>query len=362
MSGRALRGWALAAWALWCAGAALAQGDDSARRFTHKDWELACDNTRTCRAAGYYAMDSDGAFINLVSLRITRAAGPDAPVSMTLKLDDDSPCHSTLARLKIGKTDLGRFSLRATEDGLAFTPEQARAVLPQLLKAGQPVVWRCGDDKQPVGALSVAGLSAVLLKMDEWQGRLNTPGALARRGGKSESSVLPPVPAPVVKVAAPVPTRPEDQALAARIFPKLDLRRYADECGMFDEKPKAEDFEVHRLTAHRVLLSAPCQMGAYNEAAQHWIADDTPPYAPRLIEAQGDFNDADTSISQTMKGRGIGDCLSFRTWHFDGQTFVLTAASGDDMCRGFAGGAWNLPTYVSSVVPAGSGDSKLLKP
>ncbi len=25
--------------------------------FTHHDWELACDNTRTCRAAGYQSDD-----------------------------------------------------------------------------------------------------------------------------------------------------------------------------------------------------------------------------------------------------------------------------------------------------------------
>ncbi len=40
--------------------------------FAHKDWEVACDNTGTCRAAGY----SDHA----VSVLLTRAAGPDTSV------------------------------------------------------------------------------------------------------------------------------------------------------------------------------------------------------------------------------------------------------------------------------------------
>ncbi|RYD40495.1 MAG: DUF1176 domain-containing protein, partial [Verrucomicrobiaceae bacterium] len=45
--------------------------------------------------------------------------------------------------------------------------------------------------------LSLSGLNAVLLKMDEAQDRIGTPGALVRRGNKPESSVLAPVPPPV---------------------------------------------------------------------------------------------------------------------------------------------------------------------
>jgi hypothetical protein len=37
--------------------------------FAHKDWELACDNTGTCRAAGY------GATMGEVSVLLTRNAG-----------------------------------------------------------------------------------------------------------------------------------------------------------------------------------------------------------------------------------------------------------------------------------------------
>lgn len=48
-----------------------------------------------------------------------------------------------------------------------------------------------------------------------------------------------------------------------------------------------------------------------------------------------------------MKGRGIGDCWWVRQWQFDGRGFVRTSEAGDSMCRGFAGGAWQLPTYVT---------------
>ncbi|NBD19090.1 DUF1176 domain-containing protein [Aquabacterium fontiphilum] len=52
--------------------------------FGHLDWELACDNTRTCRAAGYQPEEAGLA----VSLLLTRAAGPGTPVQARLTLGD----------------------------------------------------------------------------------------------------------------------------------------------------------------------------------------------------------------------------------------------------------------------------------
>ncbi|WP_425493064.1 DUF1176 domain-containing protein [Novilysobacter antarcticus] len=43
---------ALAA-AFLCAVAPLANAAEPGIEFSHDDWTLACDNTRTCRAAGY---------------------------------------------------------------------------------------------------------------------------------------------------------------------------------------------------------------------------------------------------------------------------------------------------------------------
>ncbi|WP_410488919.1 DUF1176 domain-containing protein [Aeromonas hydrophila] len=41
--------------------------------FQHKDWELACDNTRTCRAAGYSA-ESGGLSVLLTQPQTTSPA------------------------------------------------------------------------------------------------------------------------------------------------------------------------------------------------------------------------------------------------------------------------------------------------
>lgn len=45
--------------------------------FQHKDWYLACDNTGTCRAAGY----SDIGSLNPVAVMFTREAGPATPIT-----------------------------------------------------------------------------------------------------------------------------------------------------------------------------------------------------------------------------------------------------------------------------------------
>jgi hypothetical protein len=316
--------------------AAAAEKGDVA--FSYKDWELVCDNTRTCRAAGYQD-ESSGS--EPVSMRLTRAAGPHTGVAVDLQIGDDNGVKGTL-RLKAGKAVID--GLQASGDSL--DADQARTLLPELLRNGTATVSASGKKRW---TLSLAGLSAVLLKMDEAQGRLDTPGALVKRGAKPESSVLPPVPAPVVNVVTPLKARPGDATLAARIFPALDVGDAKEQCNNNDEI-NAKSMTVSRLTDRKVLLSLGCGMGAYNYATLLWIANDKPPYAPVSIEANGDFNEKDGSVTGGMKGRGIGDCWSSQTWHFNGKDFVQTAEVGDGMCRGFAGGAWSLPSYVTRIV------------
>jgi len=66
--------------------------------FTHNDWELACDNTRTCRAAGY---QSETGANEPVSMRITRAAGPGTALEIDLQIGADDVKGPL--RLTVGK-------------------------------------------------------------------------------------------------------------------------------------------------------------------------------------------------------------------------------------------------------------------
>ena len=316
------------------AGAAAKEGVS----FSHNDWELACDNTRTCRAAGYQV--ESGSALEPVSMLITRRAGPGTPIEIDLQTGGQEEPKGSV-RFKVGKATLSGLK----DSAFSLDEAQIRTVLPELLKGDDASLTDSGGHKW---VLSLAGLNAVLLKMDEVQGRVGTPGALVRRGNKPESSVLPPVQAPVVNAVLPTRARPGDDALAARIFPSLKSDPSADDCNNHDEF-NAKSLTVSRLTERKVLLSFGCGMGAYNYTRVLWIANDKPPYAPVAIEANGDFDEKNASVTSSMKGRGIGDCWSSQTWHFDGKGFVLTGHTYDGMCRGFPGGAWSLQRYVSQV-------------
>ena len=371
---RIVCGVALAAWVFLGAGAALARDDN---RFINKDWELACDNTRTCRAAGYQV---DTGNERPVSLRITRAAGPNAPIAMTMKIEADTDEQADSILQKGLLLQIGTVSLRVlkavseTETPyffrhilrLTLTSEQVRAALPEMLNASEAPIWIGSNaNGDPDGRLSLNGLNAVLLKMDDWQGRVGTPGALVRRGGKPESSVLPPLPLPVVRVAAPVATRPADANLIGRIFPLLDLAVINDVCG--DKAFSRGRRKVNRLTNQHILLSFQCPAGFGDGVIWYWIADDKPPYTLQAVDTQEDGNYEHTGgfDSVTMSIESIGrnggnetDCMNIKFWHFNGQKFVLTRSSSDSLCRGFDDGAWDLPTYVAKVIPAASQPKK----
>jgi hypothetical protein len=68
-----------------------------------------------------------------------------------------------------------------------LNPAQTKALLAALTRKSSIEFVRKGS----TWALSDTGAAAVLLKMDEFQGRLGTPGALIRPGTQPESKALP---------------------------------------------------------------------------------------------------------------------------------------------------------------------------
>ncbi|MDP9899964.1 DUF1176 domain-containing protein [Variovorax ginsengisoli] len=306
--------------------------------FSHGDWELVCDNTRTCRAAGY---QDESTKSEPVSMRITRAAGPGTAIDVELQIGGEAEVKGTL-RFKVGSATVSGLQ----GDAPSFDAKQVRTILPALLASEEATIVA---GNRGAWTLSLTGLTAVLLKMDEVQGRVGTPGALVRRGAKPESSVLRPVDAPVVHAVRPPATRPEDAALAARIFPLIDLTEVKERCND-SAGVGAQSLGVVRLSGSKVMLSLGCSAGAYNSLTLLWTANDKPPYAPVALKVTGDYDSRDASVTAAFKNRGVGDCWSSETWHFNGKEFVRTAAVGDSMCRGFAGGAWSLLSYVSRVV------------
>jgi len=327
-------------------GAAAAEPPDVG--FTHKDWELSCDNTRTCRAAGYHVEDREDAAISVL---LTRKAGPDQPVTAEVQLgsynDDEraSAAKAGVTTMKIDTRTLGTVRIDPQTMTATLSRQQTDALIEALTKTGTPK-W---SNRGGSWTLSGAGATAVLLKMDEFQGRVGTPGALVRKGSKAEDSVLPALPAPVV-VAAPVAKGKASLPRDAVNGLLAELRKgfEEDECQGLSPAAKP-DLHVERLSQAKLLVSTQCWTGAYNAGSAYWVINAKAPYAPELVTDQAsDY--ANGTITAAQRGRGLGDCWAREQWVWDGEHFAQTLAATSGMCRLVApGGPWNLPTFVSTV-------------
>ncbi len=320
-------------------------------RFDHHDWMLACDNTRTCRAAGYQADEGD----NLpVSVLLTRKGGPGQTVSAELMLGqyDEVKLPARLS-LQINGKDLGALPL--TDGTATLSTTQTAALLSALARSSRIVA--VGNDGQH-WTLSDRGASAVLLKMDEFQGRLDTPGTLMRKGSRAEASVPPALPVPTLVLAPLVAARATDGALEHSPALRAALAE-ADTGGDCDaltpeglpmvDGPQA--LHVTRLGRTSLLVSTLCWRGAYNEGIGYWVVNDAPPFKAMLVTVSGGDDDGRV-ISSAHKDRGLGDCWSTASWGWDGRRFVQTDESTSGLCRLVAaGGAWQMPTLVTEVIP-----------
>lgn len=314
--------------------------------FNHKDWELACDNTRTCRAAGYHKENDEPN----ATVLLMRAAGPNQPVTAELQLADDDrrPAPDQLTMTVDGNA-LGTVGIDPKSNIGKLSDAQVKALLPALLKDGH-IAWSVNGT---TWTISTDGANAVLLKMDEFQGRLGTPGALVRKGTNPESNVLPPLAPPEIKAGVVSPdTQPVELTTAQTRDLMAALRKTVKDgsCGLVDTKHvDTGTLDVRHLTHDKLLVSHPCWTAAYNTGDGYWVVDAKPPYSAVLVTTSAtDY--ADGVISSAQKGRGIGDCFGSATWTWDGRSFAQTSAATTGMCRQIAaGGAWNLPTLVTHV-------------
>lgn len=318
--------------------------------YSHKDWELACDNTRTCRAAGYHAEDGDTTFG--VSLLLVRSAGPNESVDVQLKLASygiDEPSNAmprpSKVRMLVNGRPLGTVEL--TDASGSLSAPQAQALL-AALRGKASIVWKAGAHEW---TLSDQGATAVLLKMDEFQGRIGTPGALVKPGRKDEQSVPKAVPIPILQAQAvsdqPVALSPAQKTrLLSALKPEVEGCPSSE-----DAAASLNELSVWRLNARKLLVSIPCWRAAYNEGIGFWIVDSQEPYRSSLVTQDGGSYQGGT-IGASHKGRGLGDCWSQQSWTWDGRSFVLTSQGTTGLCKLIEpGGAWDLPTLVTEVLP-----------
>ncbi len=315
-----------------------------AQSFESQDWQLACDNTRTCRAAGYQREHD----VPAVSVLFTRLAGPRAPLYAELRLatPEGSPHPGSVRMLVAGKPGA---TIALDRDNHALLGGAAVDALLKALAANASVAFTAG---KATWRLSADGAGAVLQKMDDLQGRTGTATALLRRGTLGDDNVVLPLALPTVQAVRIAAARPGDDELAGRIVAMIP---HNDDCPLLDDGQARQDPHnaprLWHLDANRVLVTVACWRRGDASGAGYWIANLRPPFAPRVLTLSGSGFDEASRLWATQKAGG-GDCGSADVWTWNGFEFELTRSSTHGLCRGVAdGGAWELPTVVAEVIP-----------
>ena len=321
--------------------------DDNGSYFEHKNWEIACDNTGTCRAAGYQAGEEDQA----ISILLMRDAGADAAITSEITVidpnGDDKNRQALSGHLYLDNKNLGNVTLSDDEAGLKgrLSPAQSEAVSKAVVGSGK-ITFR--TDKT-TWTLSNEGANAVLLKMDDYQGRVGTPTALIKRG-KDQKTIPAPAAKPVIHAAALPGTPP--RVLKAGDGEYSALRRLlaekaGDDCDRMNEGEN--EITLYPLDSSHTLAETACWLAAYNGANYYAILSPDLKTIAATVDIEDGYDYSDGTIESGGRGRGLGDCVSLTRHTWDGKRFVTTYSAGSGQCKGFPGGAWELPTRVTTV-------------
>ena len=316
----------------------------------YQDWDLVCDNTGTCRMAGYQDESSDP-----VSILFTRAAGENAAVEGKFTIlpfgeaDRDVQVGQDIEIWLNGKS-LGKVKHISDDAPDKLTEEQTKALLSGLKKESE-IRLTYGKTTLKV---SDKGAAAAMLKMDEFQQRLNTPSALIRQG-QEKHAVLAPKVEPQIDAVSVKNRKTIELKLGEKQYDNvLALLRKAHD-GCVDEDLESQDITIYPLTQNKVLAEALCFKGAYQSTNYYAVLDDKLSNVEQVLAEQ--YNEAGYDEKQgyafvrgSYKGRALGDCWAGQDAVWNGKIFIRTSHWMTGACKGLPGGTWQLPIFVSNII------------
>ena len=317
----------------------------------YQDWDLVCDNTGTCRMAGY--QEGDGSE-HPVSILFTRAAGENAVVEGKLTIlplgdNRDIQVGQDIEIWLNGKS-LGKVKHISDDVPDKLTEEQTKALLSGLKKESE-IRLTYGKTTLKV---SDKGAAAAMLKMDEFQQRLNTPSALIRQGQEKHAVLAPKVKPKIDAVSVNNRKTIELKHGEKQFKHVLALLRKAHD-GCVDEDLESQDITLYPLTQNKVLAEALCASGAYQSTNYYAVLDDKLSKVEQVLAEQ--YNEAGYDEKQgyafvrgIYKGRVIGDCWNSEDAVWNGKIFIRTSEWTTGSCKGLPGGTWQLPIFVSNVI------------
>lgn len=343
--------------------------------YSKDDWQLVCDNTLTCRAAGYSSEDNLDRPASILITAIPKQSIPKVEVQFASEEDDNGNNE-----IELWLNDKFYGQLSAGSDGAdggvyQLNQKQAQALLRrarQNTKIDIVAVSNVGSKRWQV---SDKGMSAVLLKLDEAQGRVGNALALVSHSHLNKQVPKSAVAKPIIhKAFAYADAKQTTLSPSALNYFNANIEKWvrvdskpligsSDDMGACElANPKSEqsqsfreyateglNWSFERVDATHTLASHLCWRGAYNMGYGYWLIDNVKPSSPQLITTSGsEYSEGE--IWAIHKARGIGDCWGQKQWVWNGQSFVLATEATTGMCRGFAGGAWQLPTHVAKII------------
>jgi hypothetical protein len=334
--------------------------------FVQDDWQLVCDNTLTCRAAGYADESLWDTPASILLTALPREALPTAKIQFLPEVSLQSNNH---VELWLNGKNYG--NLQPDADGYLYdlTTQQTKKIINHA-HLNTKIEIKVGNDSW---IISDKGMSAVLLKLDEVQGRVGTALALVSKNNPNRQSPKKAKAKPVIKKAYAYLEKDKKQLDAKKLtYFQAKINNWVDigseqfvgsenvmgDCELINPKSEASkslfayanpSWNFIPIDANHTLATHDCWRGAYNSSAGYWVINHRNPSKPELITTAGNEY-YEGEIWAMHKDRGIGDCWNRAVWVWNGQTFAKTEEASTGMCRGFAGGAWELPTYVSDII------------
>lgn len=319
-----------------------------------RDFVVACDNLRTCRVR--WAPEADGGFEAYFD--VAREGGPRGRLKVSLGGASLEGTRPDVRSLTVDGMPFGR-NLRWRYDGeaAAMVVEGADA-LSYVRTLGDRDVLTFSDGKQQQ-AVTLTGLKAALLAVDEAQGRLGTAGAFVRKGAAPDATVPAPPAPPVLIARRAAPSLGVPAGFAARVRKAQAAVLTKEDC---DTDGRHPDDAAHPLSRDEVLVFLGCLMGAYQGYSLVVRAPRDAPEKGRVVilptavgdrpnegfHTEVDWDAEHATVYEAAKGRGLADCGSSTGWVFDGTGFRLAEANRLNRCSGGPPGDW--PTVYRSRV------------
>ena len=334
--------------------------------FEQGDWQIVCDNSGTCRAAGYQSDEGDDP---PVSIQFTRKAGEKESVQGAISLlDANSESAPAQVEMQIDGKSVANITLK--DDGSASLDQaQTEALLAAVQKKNSNITFR-ENAKKTQWRLSTVGANAVLLKMDDFQGRVDTASALIKRGNH-ENAVLAPAALSVIKAVTPPQDAPRElkkgdadfatmkKLLAAHYISEEEYFNLSEKDDHFDHCPRDAErgidsenavITLYPLDEAHYLSESPCWFSAYNVGNLYTLVSRDLKTIEKTYDNRLNSYDEKTGILHgNQKVRGIGDCWSSAAYQWDGKDLIKSYIGASSLCKGFAGGAWELPQYLTTI-------------